>query len=775
MTAIEKLLSKFISSPVSKILDRNLEAAAGGLKSQISSQEADLLFKSKGRDVQAICMAADEMRKISVGDPVTYVVNRNINFTNVCVKRCGFCAFSRTGIDQEGYFLPMSEILRRAKQAHGYGASEICIQAGLPPNMDGKLYPEIAAEVKSALPDIHLHAFSPEEVKYGASRLKVSIKDYIKLLKESGVDSLPGTSAEILDDKVRHQLAGARLSSAEWEHIITSAHEAGLNTTATIMYGHIEDTMHKANHLLKIREIQQKTGGITEFVPLSFVAAEAPIYKESQVKGIRDGPGGDEVLKMHAISRLMLHGHINNIQVSWVKEGLRMAQVLLNCGVNDLGGTLLNESISTAAGAGHGQMQSPTSLQRVAWEAGRYPVERFTNYTPRRVFHTPEESAEDSKLDAISNIEKEFGSFPSLVKSSEYRYRIQPTAKRNKAMNPNLRRPFSTFTSNKTQSNAESKRVTFSSSYTLVPTYECFNVCTYCNFRKQPGKDPWMTLEFAEKRLKELKKNTHALGPYQVQEILVMSGEIHPKSPRRPILMERVRDICQLALENGFWPHTNVGPLSLAEMTMLKEVNTSMGLMLEQATKNLMNPVDGVHRSAPSKRPEVRINQLHMAGELGIPFTTGILLGIGESYEDSLESLEVIAEIHERYKNIQECIIQPYSQGSTQKTNHPGFDLNNLPGIVKAARQILPSDIVVQVPPNLVSLPYILLACLEAGARDLGGISPKDEVNPDFAFPKMLKIKEMISNHGFELWPRLPVHQQNLHLLPSHLSQLLGQ
>nr|WP_306466952.1 7,8-didemethyl-8-hydroxy-5-deazariboflavin synthase subunit CofG [Thermoleptolyngbya sichuanensis] len=293
------------------------------------------------------------------------------------------------------------------------------------------------------------------------------------------------------------------------------------------------------------------------------------------------------------------------------------------------------------------------------------------------------------------------------------------------------------------------RRVTYSPSYTLVPTYECFNRCTYCNFRAEPGTDRWLSLEQAEFRLRSLPSGS-------VIEALVLSGEVHPKSHRRAAWFRRIYDLCDLALRLGFLPHTNAGPLSYEELAQLKQVNASMGLMLEQVTPALMQTV---HRHAPSKQPEVRLQQLEWVGELRIPFTTGLLLGIGETAADWVDTLTAIARLHRRYGHIQEVILQPHSPGSSQSEIGKPFAPEQLTETVAIARQILPADIALQIPPNLVS-PQTLLDCLAAGATDLGGISPIDEVNPDYAHPQADALAAQIRPGGWRLVPRLPVYPQ---------------
>ncbi|MCT7951615.1 7,8-didemethyl-8-hydroxy-5-deazariboflavin synthase subunit CofG [Ancylothrix sp. C2] len=309
------------------------------------------------------------------------------------------------------------------------------------------------------------------------------------------------------------------------------------------------------------------------------------------------------------------------------------------------------------------------------------------------------------------------------------------------------------------------QKVTYSPAYTIVPTYECFNRCSYCNFRTEPSKSPWLELDEAEKLLSSL-QNTGTL------EILILSGEVHPQSQRRAAWFQRIYDICQLALEMGFLPHTNVGPLSFAEMTQLKQVNVSMGLMLEQLTPALLQ---SVHKHAPSKQPQLRLQQLQWAGQLQIPFTTGLLLGIGETLADSQNTLQAIAEIHGRWGNIQEVILQPYSPGTNEEYKLSAFPIKKLPEIIALARQILPSEITIQIPPNLISQPALLIACIEAGARDLGGIGPWDEVNPDYPHPPHQKLADILQTAGWQLVQRLPVYPQHINTLPSHLQKAISQ
>ena len=305
-----------------------------------------------------------------------------------------------------------------------------------------------------------------------------------------------------------------------------------------------------------------------------------------------------------------------------------------------------------------------------------------------------------------------------------------------------------------------SKVITYSSAYTLVPTYECFNRCTYCNFRHDIGTSGWISLELATLTLRSL--------PTTICEILILSGEVHPQSRDRMAWFEH---LCDRAIELGFLPHTNVGPLSYTEMARLKTVNASMGLMLEQSTPHLL---DTVHKHAPSKNPALRLHQLRQAGELKIPFTTGILVGLGETADDRVESLKAIAQVQREFGHLQECILQPYSPGTQETWMGNGFDLRELPTLVAIARDILPSNMAIQIPPNLVTQPSMLLACLEAGASDLGGISPIDEVNPDYPHPSVGSLSQVLKPAGWSLEARLPVYSQYIEWLTPRLKEAIA-
>ena len=404
-----------VDPAVASILDK---ALSGG---ELDVGQGERLFIAAGEDLRAIIAAADDLRRRKVGERVTYVVNRNINFTNVCVKRCGFCAFSRGHRAEEGYFLPVEEVVRRAQEAWDLGATEVCVQAGLPPRMKGSFYIDLCRAIKTAVPDIHVHGFSPEEVLYGSECSGWSVNDYLAALKDAGVGSLPGTSAEILNDRVRNLISPGRISTAEWIRVISTAHRLGIPTTSTIMFGHIETARDCAEHICLLREIQKETGGITEFVPLNFIHTEAPMFRKSLVPGIRPGASPDEVLRMYAVSRIMLNGWIDHIQASWVKQGARLVQASLDAGADDLGGTLMNESISTAAGAPHGQFLRPIDLRALIFEMGRVPAERSTTYRVRRLFDS--EPEQPDMLDLVEPAGARFGSYTSLMSSERFRFR----------------------------------------------------------------------------------------------------------------------------------------------------------------------------------------------------------------------------------------------------------------------------------------------------------------------------------------------------------------
>jgi 7,8-didemethyl-8-hydroxy-5-deazariboflavin synthase CofH subunit len=388
---------------------------------EITVSESLALAEAKGRELAALALVADELRARQAGDVVTYVVNRNINFTNVCIKHCTFCAFSRDHREEEGYLLPLEEVIRRAREAQDLGATEVCIQAGLPPKLDGRFYIDLCRAIHAALPDLHIHAFSPEEVLYGVTRSGMPVAEYLTELRGAGLGTLPGTSAEILDDEVRDVISRGRISTRQWIEIVTTAHRLGIRTTSTMMYGHVETPAHWVRHMALLRDIQKDTGGFTEFVPLSLIHQEAPMYRRHLVPGVRAGATGAEVLRVHALARLMLGETMRNIQCSWVKEGPKLAQMLLAAGANDLGGTLINESISTSAGAGHGQLVPPRELRRLIRDLGRIPAQRSTTYDILRLYADGSDD-DASPLDAVENPDERFGSYHRLAASSQFRF-----------------------------------------------------------------------------------------------------------------------------------------------------------------------------------------------------------------------------------------------------------------------------------------------------------------------------------------------------------------
>jgi FO synthase len=357
------------------IIDR---AVAGR---DLSEGEVVALFAARGASFHEVCSAADALRAATVGERVSYVVTRNINYTNVCAYRCTFCAFSKGKTHEHlrgrPYDLPLDEIVRRCREAWERGGTEVCLQGGIHPSYTGETYLAICRTIKRALPDLHIHAFSPLEVSQGAATLGLSVSDLLAELKSLGLGSLPGTAAEILDDEVRAVICPDKVTTQQWLDVIAAAHRLGLRTTSTIMFGHVDRPVHWARHLLHLRRLQERTGGFTEFVPLPFVPMEAPMQLRGQS---RFGPTYREAVLMHAVARLALHPLIPNIQTSWVKLGPDGAAACLKAGANDLGGTLMNESITRAAGAQHGQEMSPEAMEALIRSLGREPWQRTTLY-----------------------------------------------------------------------------------------------------------------------------------------------------------------------------------------------------------------------------------------------------------------------------------------------------------------------------------------------------------------------------------------------------------
>jgi FO synthase len=370
---------KTARSPHSPHITSLIAAARAG--HDLSETDIVRLFSVEGRDLDAVIAAADELRHESAGDTVTYVINRNINYTNICLYHCGFCAFSkgRGAADLRGpaYNLELDEVARRTVEAAAAGATEVCLQGGIHPSFTGQTYLNIVRTVKEAVPWMHVHAFSPLEVSHGASTLGLPLSTYLERLRDAGLSTLPGTAAEILDDEIRAIICPDKLRTDEWLEVLGTAHEVGLRTTATIMFGHVEQPAHWARHLLRLRTLQARTGGITEFVPLGYVHMEAPLWRKGRT---RSGPTFREAVLMHAVPRLALNPLIKNIQTSWVKMGAHGAAVCLNAGANDLGGTLMNESITRAAGGVHGQELDAARLQALARGIGRATRQRTTLY-----------------------------------------------------------------------------------------------------------------------------------------------------------------------------------------------------------------------------------------------------------------------------------------------------------------------------------------------------------------------------------------------------------
>jgi len=369
-------------------LDRVLGRAAPGVREvlvraldggEVSVDEGETLLGTSGDDLAALVRAADAARAADVGDVVTYVVNRNINFTNVCFVNCQFCAFKRQRWESDAYTHGLDVVLGKVEEAIARGATEVCMQGGINPDMQPFTYRDVLVAIKERFPRIHVHAFSPMEIMYGARRTNMDYPAYIGMLRDAGLGSIPGTAAEILDDEVREILSHKKVDVRTWIDIITTAHRLGVPTTSTVMYGHVETPGHVARHIDLLRRLQRETGGFTEFVPLGFIWENTKLYHDGKVtpqpKGIRD-------LRIYAVSRLMLRGVIDNLQTSWVKLGHRLAQLTLRAGCNDFGGTLMEESISREAGADAGEYTSVEEIEALIRGMGRAPVERTTLYRP---------------------------------------------------------------------------------------------------------------------------------------------------------------------------------------------------------------------------------------------------------------------------------------------------------------------------------------------------------------------------------------------------------
>jgi len=362
-----------------------LHAAACG--ADLTFEQGLVLATAEGPALQALVAVADNLRRETVGDAITYVVNRNINFTNVCFVGCSFCGFGRGPGASDAYALSFDEVVGRVREAWDRGATEVCVQGGLPRDLDGFFYRDLLRAIKHAIPAMHVHAFSPMEIDYGVAKTGMPLHDYLQMMKDEGLGSIPGTAAEILDDRVRQELSPNKLPAGRWVQIITSSHELGIPTTSTMMYGHVEDPADWVRHILLLRSIQKRTGGFTEFVPLGFIHENTRLYRHG---GARPGAKREEHLRVHALARVLLHGAIQNLQVSWVKLGFETSLACLQAGANDFSGTLMEESISKAAGATFGEYVSPEEFRSRIRSIGRVPAERTTTYQIRRRFDDPE-------------------------------------------------------------------------------------------------------------------------------------------------------------------------------------------------------------------------------------------------------------------------------------------------------------------------------------------------------------------------------------------------
>ena len=387
-------ISSRLSKGVRSSLERILETQDGAV---LSLEDSYALADAEGDDLLGLLVAANVLRRELAGNIVTYVVNRNINFTNICFVGCKFCAFSRGPREDDTYFLTLEEVGQRTREAWELGATEVCIQGGLPRNLPKFYYRDILRAVKNAVPQMHIHAFSPMEIVYGVELTGMSLADYLSMLRDNGLGTLPGTAAEILDDQIRHILSANKLSTAQWIDVIRTAHRCGIRTTSTLMYGHTETPGHWVRQMRLLRDIQSETGGFTEFVPLGFVHQNTLLFHQGLA---RTGPTLSEHLKVHALARVLLAGSINNIQVSWVKLNRQLSQLCLHAGANDYGGTLMEENISREAGATAGQYTSPEDFQSLILEIGRIPAERNTTYTRMNIKLALDELTAEQALQA---------------------------------------------------------------------------------------------------------------------------------------------------------------------------------------------------------------------------------------------------------------------------------------------------------------------------------------------------------------------------------------
>jgi FO synthase len=379
--SLDRLLS-VISKPVADVLDRALGDR------ELSVDDATVLLGAQGADMLALMQAANVARAKDKGDVVTYVVCRNMNFTNVCYVGCTYCGFSRHRDDADAYDHPMEKLLEKGRDAVARGATEFCIQGGIDPRKNHEHYREILVALKAEFPQVHIHAFSPEEIDHGHKQSGMALEDYLRWLMDAGLGTIPGTAAEILDDEIRNVIEPRKLKTARWVEIVKAAHRVGLRSTATVMYGHVEEHRHVAAHLGLLRDIQKETGGFTEIVPLGFIHEKNRLF---QHLGARPGSSAPEDVRLVAVSRLFLRPWIPNVQMSWVKMGTKLAQMALLSGANDFGGTLMEESISRESGADHGENLPQEEMRRLIREMGRTPAERSTKYEILRVFADPAE------------------------------------------------------------------------------------------------------------------------------------------------------------------------------------------------------------------------------------------------------------------------------------------------------------------------------------------------------------------------------------------------
>ncbi len=377
---LEKLLSD-VGPDIARILDGALEGR------ELSAADAVQLLRVQGPDLYALMRTADYARRVDKGDDVSFVICRNMNFTNVCYVGCSFCGFARHKDDEEAYDNPMQVLIEKGRDAVARGATEFCIQGGIHPNKDHTHYREILESLKAEFPDIHIHAFSPEEMDFGHRKSSMELADYLRWLVDAGLGTMPGTAAEILDDSVRKVISPRKLGRDRWIEIVKTAHSIGLTSTSTLMYGHIESDDHVAQHLVLLRDVQKETGGFTEFVPLGFIHEKNVLFNHM---GARAGSSMPEDVRLVAVARLLLRPWITNIQVSWVKMGPKLAQLGLMAGANDMGGTLMEESISRESGSQHGENLPPEEMRRLIREIGRTPVERNTTYGILQRFADPE-------------------------------------------------------------------------------------------------------------------------------------------------------------------------------------------------------------------------------------------------------------------------------------------------------------------------------------------------------------------------------------------------